>query len=140
MKKIINFRDKLIKNLTEPIESAYDATDVISHQKHYRVPVELQNLFQQYIGDKKSYKKFNEALLNLDENTKHFLVVAYYLLMNYIYKINDREDLYETLEKFNILPDDEWFVLSSDLNRKIYHYLFPLEQVEIKEDSQYKLF
>ena len=140
MTKIINFKEKYVEKLAGEIKSAYDAADVISHQEIYKVPIDVQNLFEKYMGGNKSYKEFYDALPKVDEEIKFFVVTSYYLLWNYIYKINDRKDLYEVLEKFNISPEDEWFVLSKDLNRKIFYHLFPIKVLEKENNNQIKLF
>ena len=140
MAEIINFKEKYVQTLSEDIKTAYDAADVISHQRKYRVPVELQELAEEYFGNNKSYQEFYDALPPLDEDLRNFLVVSYYMLWNYIYNINDKDDLYQTLEAHNIMPDDEWFVLEPELNRKIFHYLFPIQSLDLnKDNNQLKL-
>ena len=140
MAEIINFKEKYVQTLSEDIKTAYDAADVISHQRKYRVPVELQELAEEYFGNNKSYQEFYDALPPLDEDLRNFLVVSYYMLWNYIYNINDKDNLYQTLEAHNIMPDDEWFVLEPELNRKIFHYLFPIQSLDLNKDhNQLKL-
>lgn len=141
MSNVVNFKEKYVQTLLEEIEDAEDATDVISIQRKYRVSVELQNLFREFIGSNKSHIDFQEALPELDETTKHFLIVSYYLLWNYIYKINDKDDLYKTLEDNGIGPDDEWFVLEPEQNRKIYYYLFSnISEVCASNEQELSLF
>lgn len=134
MAEIINFKEKYIQTLSEEIKTAYDAADVISHQRKYKVPVEIQKLIEEYLGDNKSYQEFFEALPPLYEDLRNFLVVSYYMLWNYIYNINDKEYLYQTLKVHNIMPDDEWFILEPELNRKIFHYLFPIKSLDFNVD------
>ena len=50
MSNVVNFKEKYVQTLLEEIEDAEDATDVISIQRKYRVSVELQNLFKEFIG------------------------------------------------------------------------------------------
>ena len=79
--------------------------------------------------------------MNLKVTIVSFLIVSYYLLWNYIYKINDKDDLYKTLEDNGIGPDDEWFVLEPEQNRKIYYYLFSnISEVCASNEQELSLF
>ena len=55
MSNVVNFKEKYVQTLLEEIEDAEDATDVISIQRKYRVSIELQNLFREFIGQNFCY-------------------------------------------------------------------------------------
>jgi len=132
---VIKFKKKDFYNIEL---NSFEATNIISEQKKYRVHVEEQALFEKYLGEKRTHKDFLKSLPKLDEDVRNFLVVSYYLLWNWLY--TDLKELSETLYD-NDLDANFDFVLNADENRKIYHYLFPLKLIENKQDiNQLSLF
>ena len=132
---VIKFQKKDLYNIEL---NSFEATNIISEQKKYRVHVEEQVLFEKYLGEKRTHKDFLKSLPKLDEDVRNFLVVSYYLLWNWLY--TDLKELSETLYD-NDLDANFDFVLNADENRKIYHYLFPLKLIENKQDiNQLSLF
>ena len=132
---VIKFQKKDFYNIEL---NSFEATNIISEQKKYRVHVEEQVLFEKYLGEKRTHKDFLKSLPKLDEDVRNFLVVSYYLLWNWLY--TDLKELSETLYD-NDLDANFDFVLNADENRKIYHYLFPLKLIENKQDiNQLSLF
>lgn len=126
---VIKFKKKDFYNIEL---NSFEATNIISEQKKYRVHIEEQLLFEKYLGEKRTHKDFLKSLPKLDKDVRNFLVVSYYLLWNWLY--TDLKELSETLYD-NGLDANFDFVLNSEQNRKIYHYLFPLKVITCQKNT-----
>ena len=122
--------------------SSYDASaELTGWKEQYQVPIIVDEIFTDFIGSKKSYMEFKEALPDiLDDRTLYYVVVTYFTCFNMMY-INEKgveERADKVLNDLNISCNLKY---SESIYKKIYFYLFPLKLVQKKNDSrQLRLF
>ena len=141
MEKIVPLFHRNQKKCYE-IWSSYDASaELTGWKEQYQVPIIVDEIFTDFIGSKKSYMEFKEALPDiLDDRTLYYVVVTYFTCFNMMY-INEKgveERADQVLNDLNISCNLKY---SETIYKKIYFYLFPLKLVQKKNDSrQLRLF
>ena len=141
MKKVVSLFHRNQKKCYE-IWSSYDASaELTGWKEQYQVPIIVDEIFTDFIGSKKSYMEFKEALPDiLDDRTLYYVVVTYFTCFNMMY-INEKgveERADKVLNDLNISCNLKY---SESIYKKIYFYLFPLKLVQKKNDSrQLRLF
>ena len=124
------------------IWSSYDASlELTGWREQYQVPIVIDELFTDYIGSKKSYVEFKEALPDiLDQRTLYYVVVTYFTCFNMMF-INDpgvEERADKVLNALNLSCNLKY---DEDTYRKFFFYLFPPQLVQkTNDDKQLVLF
>ena len=124
------------------IWSSYDASlELTGWREQYKVPIIIDELFTDYIGSKKSYVEFKEALPDiLDQRTSYYVVVTYFTCFNMMF-INDpgvEEKADKVLNALNLSCNLKY---DEDTYRKFFFYLFPPQLVQkTNDDKQLVLF
>ena len=122
------------------IWSSYDASlELTGWREQYQVPIVIDELFTDYIGSKKSYVEFKEALPDiLDQRTLYYVVVTYFTCFNMMF-INDpgvEEKADKILNALNLSCNLKY---DEDTYRKFFFYLFPPKLIKKGEDRQLTL-
>ena len=141
MKKVVPLFYSNQKKCYE-IWSSYDASlELTGWREQYQVPIVIDELFTDFIGSKKSYVEFKEALPDiLDQRTLYYVVVTYFTCFNMMF-INDpgvEEKADKILNALNLSCNLKY---DEDTYRKFFFYLFPPQLVQkTNDDKQLVLF
>ena len=119
------------------IWSSYDASlELTSWRKQYQVPIVIDELFTDFIGSKKSYVEFKEALPDiLDQRTFYYVVVTYFTCFNMMF-INDpgvEEKADKVLNALNLSCNLKY---DERTYQRFFHYLFPLQLVQNNNEAR----
>ena len=130
MKKVVPLFYSNQKKCYE-IWSSYDASlELTGWREQYQVPIVIDELFTDFIGSKKSYVEFKEALPDiLDQRTFYYVVVTYFTCFNMMF-INDpgvEEKADQVLDALNISANLKY---NERTYQRFFHYLFPLQLVQ----------
>ena len=97
MKKIIHLEQHIKEKENKRRLRIYDAESARVHliyQKKYKIDIETTDLFRKFIGEKKTYFEFLEALPKLEPRILYYVVVTYHICWHICYK--------ETLNLYNV--------------------------------------
>ena len=130
MKKVVSLFYRNQKKCYE-IWSSYDASaELTGWKEQYQVPIIVDEIFTDYIGSKKSYVEFKEALPDiLDDRTLYYVVVTYFTCFNMMY-INDpgvEEWADQALDALNLSCNLKY---DEATYKKFFFYLFPPQLVQ----------
>ena len=119
------------------IWSSYDASlELTGWREQYQVPIVIDELFTNYIGSKKSYVEFKEALPDiLDQRTFYYVVVTYFTCFNMMF-INDpgvEEKADKVLNALNLSCNLKY---DERTYQRFFHYLFPLQLVQNNNEAR----
>ena len=134
MKKVVPLFYSNQKKCYE-IWSSYDASlELTSWREQYQVPIVIDELFTDFIGSKKSYVEFKEALPDiLDQRTIYYVVVTYFTCFNMMF-INDpgvEERADQALDALNLSCNLKY---DERTYRRFFHHLFPPQLVQNNHD------
>ena len=141
MQKVVPLFHRNQKKCYE-IWSSYDASaELTGWKEQYQVPIIVDEIFTDYIGSKKSYVEFKEALPDiLDDRTLYYVVVTYFTCFNMMY-INDpsvEERADQALDALNLSCNLKY---DEATYKRFFFYLFPLKLIENKQETnQLRLF
>jgi hypothetical protein len=134
MKKVVPLFYSNQKKCYE-IWSSYDASlELTGWREQYKVPIIIDELFTDFIGSKKSYVEFKEALPDiLDDRTLYYVVVTYFTCFYMMYindpGVEDRAD--QVLDALNISANLKY---DERTYQRFFHYLFPPQLVQNNND------
>jgi hypothetical protein len=134
MKKVVPLFYSNQKKCYE-IWSSYDASlELTGWREQYKVPIIIDELFTDFIGSKKSYVEFKEALPDiLDDRTLYYVVVTYFTCFNMMYindpGVEDRAD--QVLDALNISANLKY---DERTYQRFFHHLFPPQLVQNNND------
>jgi hypothetical protein len=136
MKKVVPLFRSNQKKCYE-IWSSYDASlELTSWREQYQVPIVIDELFTDFIGSKKSYVEFKEALPDiLDQRTFYYVVVTYFTCFNMMF-INDpgvEEKADKVLNALNLSCNLKY---DERTYQRFFHYLFPLQLVQNNNEAR----
>ena len=136
MKKVVPLFYSNQKKCYE-IWSSYDASlELTGWREQYQVPIVIDELFTDFIGSKKSYVEFKEALPDiLDQRTFYYVVVTYFTCFNMMF-INDpgvEEKADQVLDALNISANLKY---NERTYQRFFHYLFPLQLVQNNNEAR----
>ena len=134
MKKVVPLFRSNQKKCYE-IWSSYDASlELTGWREQYQVPIVIDELFTDFIGSKKSYVEFKEALPDiLDQRTLYYVVVTYFTCFNMMF-INDpgvEERADQVLDALNISANLKY---DERTYQRFFHHLFPPQLVRNNND------
>ena len=134
MKKVVPLFYSNQKKCYE-IWSSYDASlELTGWREQYKVPIIIDELFTDFIGSKKSYVEFKEALPDiLDDRTLYYVVVTYFTCFYMMYindpGVEDRAD--QVLDALNISANLKY---DERTYQRFFHHLFPPQLVQKNND------
>ena len=134
MKKVVPLFYSNQKKCYE-IWSSYDASlELTGWREQYKVPIIIDELFTDFIGSKKSYVEFKEALPDiLDDRTLYYVVVTYFTCFYMMYikdpGVEDRAD--QVLDALNISANLKY---DERTYQRFFHHLFPPQLVQNNND------
>ena len=139
MEKVVSLFHRNQKKCYE-IWSSYDASaELTGWRDQYQVPIIVDEIFTDYIGSKKSYVEFKEALPDiLDDRTLYYVVVTYFTCFNMMY-INDlgvEERADQALDVLNLSCNLKY---DEAIYKRFFFYLFPPKLIKKGEDRQLTL-
>ena len=124
----------------DQIWNSYDASTALTGwREQYQVPIIIDEIFIDFVGSKKSYVEFKEALPHiLDDRTLYYVVVTYFTCFYMMY-INDpgvEERADQVLDALNISANLKY---DEDTYKKFFFYLFPPKLINKSKDKQLAL-
>ena len=101
MNKVILLNQHIKKQENERRFCIFDAESAriqLIYQKKYKINIETTDLFRKFIGEKKTYFEFLEALPRLEPRILYYVLVTYYFCWHRCYR-----KLMETIHVFPTL-------------------------------------
>ena len=119
----------------DQIWNSYDASTALTGwREQYQVPIIIDEIFIDFVGSKKSYVEFKEALPDiLDDRALYYVVVTYFTCFYMMY-INDpgvEERADQVLDALNISANLKY---DERTYQRFFHRLFPPELVQNNND------
>ena len=121
MKKIIHLEQHVKEKENKRRLRIYDAESARIHliyQKKYKINIETTDLFRKFIGEKKTYFEFLEALPKLEPRILYYVLVTYYFCWHRCYR-----KLMETIHVFPALNITYKKYYSAKNYKKIFYYI-----------------
>ena len=121
MNKVIHLEKHIKKQESERRLRIFDAESAIIqliYQKKYKINIETTDLFRKFIGEKKTYFEFLEALPRLESRILYYVLVTYYFCWHRCYR-----KLMETIHVFPALNITYKKYYSAKNYRKIFYYI-----------------
>ena len=89
MNKVILLEQHIKKQESERRLRMFDAESArvqLIYQKKYKINIETTDLFRKFIGEKKTYFEFLEALPRLEPRILYYVLVTYYFCWHRCYR------------------------------------------------------
>ena len=121
MNKVIHLEQHIKKQESERrsrIFSAESARIQLIYQKKYKINIEITDLFRKFIGEKKTYFEFLEALPRLEPRILYYVLVTYYFCWHRCYR-----QLMDTIHVFPALNITYKKYYSAKNYKKIFYYI-----------------
>ena len=121
MNKVIHLEQHIRKQEGERrsrIFSAESARIQLIYQKKYKIDIETTDLFRKFIGEKKTYFEFLEALPKLEPRILYYVLVTYYFCWHRCYR-----QLWDTIHVFPALNITYKKYYSAKNYKKIFYYI-----------------
>jgi len=121
MNKVIHLEQHIKKQENGRRSRIFDAENArvqLIYQKKYKIDIETTDLFRKYIGEKKTYFEFLEALPKLEPRILYFVLVTYYFCWHRCYR-----KLMDTIHVFPTLKITYKKYYSAKNYKKIFYYL-----------------
>jgi hypothetical protein len=121
MNKVIHLEKHIKKQESERRYRIFDAESArvqLIYQKKYKINIETTDLFRKFIGEKKTYFEFLEALPRLESRILYYVLVTYYFCWHRCYR-----KLMETIHVFPALNITYKKYYSAKNYRKIFYYI-----------------
>ena len=90
------------------------------YQKKYKIDIKTTDLFRKFIGEKKTYFEFLEALPKLEPRILYYVLVSYYFCWHRCYR-----QLWDTIHVFPALNITYKKYYSAKNYKKIFYNLVP---------------
>jgi len=137
MVKIIRIKKYLKEEFSN--RGAYDArvaTNDLIFFKRYKIDTETTDLFRKFLGERKTYIEFLEALPELEPKVLYYVVVHYYFAWHKCYR-----QLMSTIHVFTTLKIFHKKFYSYKNYKKIFYYIcYPRIKKSGDRVEQYKMF
>jgi len=121
MNKVILLEQHIKKQESERRLRIFDAESArvqLIYQKKYKIDIETTDLFRKFIGEKKIYFEFLEALPKLESRTLYYVLVTYYFCWHRCYR-----QLMDTIHVFPKLNITYKKYYSAKNYKKIFYYI-----------------
>ncbi len=121
MNKVIHLEQHIKKQESERRSRIFDAENArvqLVYQKKYKIDIETTDLFKKFIGEKKTYFEFLEALPKLEPRILYYVVVSYYFCWHRCYR-----QLMDTIHVFPALKITYKKYYSAKNYKKIFYYI-----------------
>jgi len=121
MNKVILLEQHIKKQKSERRLRIFDAESArvqLIYQKKYKINIETTDLFRKFIGEKKTYFEFLEALPRLEPRILYYVVVSYYFCWHRCYR-----QLMDTIHVFPALKITYKKYYSAKNYKKIFYYI-----------------
>ena len=121
MNKVILLEQHIKKQESERRLRIFDAESArvqLIYQKKYKINIETTDLFRKFIGEKKTYFEFLEALPRLEPRILYYVLVTYYFCWHRCYR-----KLMETIHVFPALNITYKKYYSAKNYKKIFYYI-----------------
>jgi hypothetical protein len=134
MKKVVPLFHRNQKECYEIWNSDDASTELTGWRDQYQVPIIIDEIFTDFVGSKKSYTDFKEALPDiLDNRTLYYVVVTYFTCFNMMYidhpGVEERAD--QVLDALNLSCNLKY---DERTYRRFFHHLFPPQLVQKNND------
>ena len=121
MNKVILLEQHIKKQESQRRLRIFDAESArvqLVYQKKYKIDIETTDLFRKFIGEKKTYFEFLEALPKLEPRTLYYVLVSYYFCWHRCYR-----KLMDTIHVFPALKITYKKYYSEKNYKKIFYYI-----------------
>ena len=121
MNKVIHLEQHIKKQESERRYRIFDAESArvqLIYQKKYKIDIETTDLFRKFIGEKKTYFEFLEALPRLEPRILYYVLVTYYFCWHRCYR-----QLMDTIHVFPALNITYKKYYSAKNYKKIFYYI-----------------
>ena len=121
MNKVILLEQHIKKQESERRLRIFDAENArvqLIYQKKYKINIQTTDLFRKFIGEKKTYFEFLEALPRLEPRILYYVLVSYYFCWHRCYR-----KLMETIHVFPALNITYKKYYSENNYKKIFYYI-----------------
>ncbi len=121
MNKVVHLDQHIKKQESERRSRIFDAENArvqLIYQKKYKIDIETTDLFKKFIGEKKTYFEFLEALPRLESRILYYVVVSYYFCWHRCYR-----QLMDTIHVFPALKITYKKYYSAKNYKKIFYYI-----------------
>ena len=121
MNKVIRLEQHIKKQESERRYRIFDAESAriqLIYQKKYKINIETTDLFRKFIGEKKTYFEFLEALPRLEPRILYYVLVSYYFCWHRCYR-----QLMDTIHVFPALNITYKKYYSAKNYKKIFYYI-----------------
>jgi hypothetical protein len=121
MNKVIHLEQHIKKQESERRSRIFDAENArvqLVYQKKYKIDIETTDLFRKFIGEKKTYFEFLEALPKLEPRILYYVLVTYYFCWHRCYR-----KLMDTIHIFPALKIYYKKYYSAKNYKKIFYYI-----------------
>ncbi len=121
MNKVIHLEQHIKKQESERRSRIFDAENArvqLVYQKKYKIDIETTDLFRKFIGEKKTYFEFLEALPKLEPRILYYVLVTYYFCWHRCYR-----KLMDTIHFFPALKITYKKYYSAKNYKKIFYYI-----------------
>lgn len=121
MNKVVHLDQHIKKQESERRSRIFDAENArvqLIYQKKYKIDIETTDLFKKFIGEKKTYFEFLEALPRLEPRILYYVVVSYYFCWHRCYR-----QLMDTIHVFPALKITYKKYYSAKNYKKIFYYI-----------------
>ncbi len=121
MNKVIHLEQHIKKQESERRSRIFDAENArvqLVYQKKYKIDIETTDLFRKFIGEKKTYFEFLEALPKLEPRILYYVLVTYYFCWHRCYR-----KLMDTIHVFPALKITYKKYYSAKNYKKIFYYI-----------------
>ena len=121
MNKVIHLEQHIKKQENGRRSRIFDAENArvqLIYQKKYKIDIETTDLFKKFIGEKKTYFEFLEALPRLEPRILYYVLVTYYFCWHRCYR-----QLMDTIHVFPALKITYKKYYSAKNYKKIFYYI-----------------
>ncbi len=121
MNKVIHLEQHIKKQESERRSRIFDAENAriqLIYQKKYKIDIETTDLFRKFIGEKKTYFEFLEALPKLEPRILYYVLVTYYFCWHRCHR-----QLWDTIHIFPALNITYKKYYSATNYKKIFYYI-----------------
>ena len=121
MNKVILLEQHIKKQESERRYRIFDAESAriqLIYQKKYKINIQTTDLFRKFIGEKKTYFEFLEALPRLEPRILYYVLVTYYFCWHRCYR-----QLWDTIHVFPALNITYQKYYSAKNYKKIFYYI-----------------
>ena len=121
MNKVIRLEKHIKKQESERRLRIFDAENArvqLIYQKKYKIDIETTDLFRKFIGEKKTYFEFLEALPRLEPRILYYVLVSYYFFWHRCYR-----QLWDTIHVIPALNITYKKYYSAKNYKKIFYYI-----------------